>query len=58
MGMPRNELDYSENTLEYVGKFKQAVIKSEKTKQKQPVKREALQSLTHNLSSLIECTQF
>ena len=56
--MPRNELDYSENTLEYVGKFKQAVIKSEKTKQKQPVKREALQSLTHNLSSLIECTQF
>ena len=33
VGMPRNVSDYAENTQEYVGKFQQAVIKSEKNSQ-------------------------
>ena len=52
-------VNYAENKLDYADKFQQ-LSKLNKTFQMYwtTVKRKALQSLTHNLSSLIECTSF
>ena len=52
-------VNYAENKLDYGDKFQQ-LTKLNKTLQmyRTKVKRKALQSLTHSLSSLIECTSF